>query len=670
MTTYYGDFKAATTVSAEAYPISYAGSGLFNMSPLAEDMLSLIPSYYYYGNNNRKIMELLSVVLEKNQDYTADITDQFFVGTATWGLKYWEQLVGLPINDGSLDFETRRNAILLKLKDCSSKECFVEGIENVSNGRAIVTDLDPTTNPYQVNVELTSTELVYNGPTTPPTAAAGGNGNLNGDYTYRVTYEFDTVNIPPYTSLFPYGSYGGLFNSDSITPQRQFLFVSGTGSFTVDINGVVTGVGPFTELSTAQDVVDGINVALSDTYGNNAASALIPSSVIGNDGVLLVFNGEYSLGVNLPLVTINGVAGTSSIVNNAEFNQVPVTGETSSGVTPIRTNETQKISAVGSVTSGTFKIKYNTVTDPSIAPVFEETGPISYNANVDDIKYALLALPSIYPNSIRVTGGPLPASDIEVEFIGSESGYPQNLLMINNSDVLNGYFDVSRVQAGSTSYADSESNTVSVNNKKVILTNVPRSPDGALRRNIYRKKNEAYRNEWRYIGSTEDNYTTIFEDNVPDSYISETQKIVVFGDGTFKLKFDGETTSTISTSLDTGANIATKIEALAPTDHYATIDVSGSIGVVGSVGATIEFSGGDVAGKDVPTLEIVEASGVSGFVINTSTPRVLTERNTAFTYIFQRLLDYIYVTKPAHLRVRELKSAGFRAGINMAGDTV
>lgn len=676
MTIHYGDFKGKTTVSAEAYPISYSGSGIFDLSPLAENMMERIPSYFYLGNNIRKIVESLAVVLSKYDEYTADVTDQLFVNTATWGLKYWEQLVGLPVNDTSTDYDARRASILVKLRDCSSEKCFVEGLEGISGGKAIVVDLDPVLNPYQINIELITNNLMYVGPTSAPQAATSGSGNLNGDYTYRVTYEFSPVTLLKPITLYPYGSYGGVFSSEKPAPQRQFLRVtSGTGQFYINVPGIAYDIGPFTETSTASQVVMGLNEAVLDSLGKDAFSYTNSSEVINTTGILLEVAGEYSLGLSLPKITAtvlapSNVVFSADIVNNAEFSQLPITGETSSGVSPVRVNEKQKISKVNDVTSGTFTIKYNTVLDPTLVPIFEETAPLAHTASANQIRDALLALESIYPNSLSVTGGPLPNSPVVIEFVGSESGYPQNILSIDSSQLVGGYYETSREQSGTITYFNSESNTVSAVNNKVTLTNVPRSPDGARKRNIYRKKAEAYNNEWRYVGSIEDNYSTIFVDNVADTSVSEQQVIKVVGDGTFKLKFDDKITSTTFNKLSTGSVIAAALQALVPTANYPAFTVSGSASeVVGTTGVTLVFNGG-VSGEDIPLVEIVDNVGLVGYVVNAETPKVLSEKNTAFTYLFERILNYIYVTKPAHIRVRELRGGGFRASINAAGETV
>ena len=675
MTTHYGDFQGFVTSEATAYPISYSGSGLFDMSPLAEDMMDLLPSYFFLGNNNRRIMELIAVILADYENRIDEVRDQFFVETATWGLVYWEQLVGLPINADSLDYEARRAAILNKLRDCSSEKCFVEGIENIINGQVIVIDLDPVRNPYQISIELRSIDLTFAGPLSNPTAATSGTGPLTGDYTYRVTYEFEPVELPDFITLFPYSNSSGLYGSVDIIGQRQFVKVTGVGSFWLTMGGLETSAGPFTETSTAEDIVDALVVLLEPKYGEDAVSTAFSSNVVGTEGVILIFEGLYTKGLSLPILEIvnvtGSISGTPVIVNNPEFIQPPLTGETPSGIMPTKINEIQELFVpFTNPTSGTFTIKYNTIWDESQPPIFETTDPLPYNATPDQIAGALYALPSIYPNSLSVTsGGSLPLLPVSIEFTRVESGFPQALFVIDNTSLVGGTFDVSRTQAGTTTYSGSESNTVTAVANSILLTNVPKSPDGASKRNIYRKKTAAPYNEWRFVGSIDDNYNTLFLDDVDDVDLSETQELQIFGTGTFKLRFDSVDTVTLSQS-SSQATVDAALDAII-TGSYPNVEVTvtGTSPSYTTGGMVIKFDAGDVEGKDVPKMEIVDTSGVTGYVISTG-PRKLTEKNTAFTYTFQRLLEYIYVTKPAHLRIRALRSAAFRASINKAGDSV
>ena len=1006
MTTHYGDYHGFVTSSTTAYPISYSGSGLFDMSPLTEELMDLLPSYFFLGNNNRRIMEMIAVILADYQGKIDEVRDQFFVETATWGLVYWEQLVGLPIDGDNLDYEARRAAILLKLMDCSTEKCFVEGIERIIKGQVIAIDLDPVKNPYQVNIELKSIDITFSGPKSSPVAEIFGAGPLNGDYTYRVTYEFEPVVIPDYISLFPYTNSSGLYGTVDVIGQRQFIKTTGAGSFRLKIGGIEahTGGAAFSQSSTAADIVAELRVYLKSKYGEESVSTPYPLDLVGNEGVLLIFEGPYTKGVSLPPLSIvdltGALTGSAVIAGNPEFVQPEVIGETPSGISPTRVTELQEIgpglfdpatalapfesdisgtasaSLVGSVvygagsiitatandsvtlrraqttsrwgaafctataaatlngkvkygssilaavaravavvgdpilevatirgtptlvlgtaaatlvsttpgqlnnvskpttlsaravvalqpyvdrpntilinpgahpneagdgylvatatatlistspgqlthvcapmavnigaslanladgtgalstlitapypgsttvmfahghlnasasavssgvaplvfvkhnitpqtatatatatcipdynhavlntysdlygtatatmsgnvhyksavltataratvdlptlrlnpppvplvlvpiTSGTFIIKYNTIWDKNLPPIFESTEPLPFNATAAQVLAALVALPSIYPNSLAVTGGPLPSAPIFVEFIGVEAGFPQALLVIDNTKLVGGYLEVIRNRAGHTAFSGSESNTVTttgIGPSAIRLTNVPRSPDGASKRNIYRKKTEAPYNEWRYVGSINDNVVTTFVDDIDDDVLSESQIVVIYGTGTYRLRFDGKDAPAFpnpplnhNSSASDVKNALQAISTLTYPQVGVTVTGTSTSSVDG--GVVVKFDGGivvgeDVSGKDVPKMEVVFTTGVTGYVATTG-PRRLTEKNTAFTYTFQRALEYIYVTKPAHLRIRELRSAAFRASINSAGDPV
>ena len=660
MATIYGDFQGFATSEAEMYPISYSGSGLFNMSPLAEDMMELLPSYYFLGNNNRRILELIATVLRESQLGVESVRDQFFVETATWGLIYWEQLVGLPPDPNNLDFETRRNAILAKLRDCSSEECFVDGLSELVAGTAIVTLLNPVTNPYQIDIELRSDRLVYNGPQSAPTASVLGSGPLTGDYTYKVTYEFPTLSIPSYIGVIPTNTGE---TSSGVTPIRtnevqtitavgtneeQTLEISGTGTFEITFDGDETAAG-LTETSTGTDVVNAIN-SLSptgtNTYGSFSVSTSTPTAQVNDPGgVTIIFDGGGVRYVDLPLLQVTSATGTIS-----DTVTETVTGST--------------------VTDGSFTISFDSVWDTNAPPHIETTAPLPWNATRQQIESALESLPNVQAGTIRVTGGalPTPGAPIVIEWEGAESGFPQRVITINSTNLVGGTYVPARDTQGNTTYADSESNTVTASGNSVLLSNVPVSPDGAIRRNIYRKKNAAPYNEYRYVGSIEDNVTTVFTDDVDDVDLSEVQSVTVTGSGDFFLNFDSAYTSALQ-ATDTNATVTTELNALS-TVSYPDVEVTVT-GTDLQTGLTIAFNQGDVVGKDVPEIVVVPDTGASiTSTVETLGPRRLTEENTAFTTTFQRALQYIFNTKPAHLRVRELRSAGFRASINRAGDPV
>lgn len=61
------------------------------------------------------IMEKNGLEIDDLQAWIPDIRKQLFPQTATWGLVYWEDLVGLPTNE-SESYEIRRNRVMSKIQ--------------------------------------------------------------------------------------------------------------------------------------------------------------------------------------------------------------------------------------------------------------------------------------------------------------------------------------------------------------------------------------------------------------------------------------------------------------------------------------------------------------------------------------------------------------------------
>lgn len=83
-------------------------------SPAALRMASYILPFWLA--NNKEIPCILEAVGRERDETDAkdlDVVMQFFPQTATWGLKYWERLLGIPVNE-SLPLEARRNRVMAR----------------------------------------------------------------------------------------------------------------------------------------------------------------------------------------------------------------------------------------------------------------------------------------------------------------------------------------------------------------------------------------------------------------------------------------------------------------------------------------------------------------------------------------------------------------------------
>lgn len=92
------------------------------------------------------------------------------------------------------------------------------------------------------------------------------------------------------------------------------------------------------------------------------------------------------------------------------------------------TNETQTISASGTVSGGSFKLTFGG----------QQTGTIAYNATAATVETALRALTTIGSGGCRCTGGALPGAGVVVEFIGALAQTDVALLTVDNSLITGG----------------------------------------------------------------------------------------------------------------------------------------------------------------------------------------------------------------------------------------
>lgn len=78
-------------------------------------MLDSISPIYDQNKVMLSIFQSLGLEAEMTDDLIDDILLQLFPQTATWGLKYWEDALNIPVNE-SLTLENRRTKILVKMQ--------------------------------------------------------------------------------------------------------------------------------------------------------------------------------------------------------------------------------------------------------------------------------------------------------------------------------------------------------------------------------------------------------------------------------------------------------------------------------------------------------------------------------------------------------------------------
>lgn len=85
----------------------------FPTSPSAIRMMSRISPIYDRSYVGKWIFEVMGVEMDGARLRFEELRLQAFPETATWGITYWEQKYGIPVNE-SLDLETRRKNVIIK----------------------------------------------------------------------------------------------------------------------------------------------------------------------------------------------------------------------------------------------------------------------------------------------------------------------------------------------------------------------------------------------------------------------------------------------------------------------------------------------------------------------------------------------------------------------------
>lgn len=89
---------------------------MINRSPAKDRMSTYLPGYYQASRLMEVVLTSQGREVERLYDALDQTLEQFFIATATWGLRYWESLLGLPINAAD-PAESRRAKVIAKLRN-------------------------------------------------------------------------------------------------------------------------------------------------------------------------------------------------------------------------------------------------------------------------------------------------------------------------------------------------------------------------------------------------------------------------------------------------------------------------------------------------------------------------------------------------------------------------
>lgn len=117
------------------------------MPSRTDNMILSTPDYYQYSAIFREIQAAIALDLDANEGHNPDIVTQLYIPTATWGLRYWEQILGIVMVDAE-SYDTRRSRVLAKWR----------GIGNFS--AALIKSIASAFTGEQVNVLVVISEFL------------------------------------------------------------------------------------------------------------------------------------------------------------------------------------------------------------------------------------------------------------------------------------------------------------------------------------------------------------------------------------------------------------------------------------------------------------------------------------------------------------------------------
>ncbi|MFP6770543.1 MAG: hypothetical protein VB859_20385, partial [Planctomycetaceae bacterium] len=194
------------------------------------------------------------------------------------------------------------------------------------------------------------------------------------------------------------------------------------GTFTLAFKGMATN--PIAFDATAADVGAALNDE-ANVSSIGAGNVLVTGGPLPQVAVRVEFikvlkcldQPEMVLDGSL-LSGINSPAGAISTVQEGNGKQYTIGFDT---------NESQRI-VLNGATDGTFALQFDATGAGAL-----ETSALVYNATAPQVQTALEGLATITSGDVIATGGPLPATPVDIEFAGQYSLTPMNPMVIENA---------------------------------------------------------------------------------------------------------------------------------------------------------------------------------------------------------------------------------------------
>ena len=125
------------------------------------NILKYLPEFLAKDQNFKAVADTCSIEHERIRLQLQDIFQQLFVTTATWGLFYWENVLGITPNAGD-DYTQRRNRILMRYQSTqTTTAAYIESLVKRYMSAGSIVNVEEQNLDYDFRIVTTNGNILY-----------------------------------------------------------------------------------------------------------------------------------------------------------------------------------------------------------------------------------------------------------------------------------------------------------------------------------------------------------------------------------------------------------------------------------------------------------------------------------------------------------------------------
>jgi len=125
------------------------------------NILKYLPEFPAKDENFKTVADTCSAEHERIRLQLQDVFQQLFVSTATWGLSYWENVLGITPNAND-DYTQRRNRILIRFQSVqTTTAAYIESLVKRYMSAGSVVKVEEQNQDYDFRIVTTNGNILY-----------------------------------------------------------------------------------------------------------------------------------------------------------------------------------------------------------------------------------------------------------------------------------------------------------------------------------------------------------------------------------------------------------------------------------------------------------------------------------------------------------------------------